>query len=66
MIDFKLLSKKVRANALKMVHKAKASHIASALSIVDILTVLYGSVMKFDKEDKVIETAKNYLELSII
>ena len=51
MIDFKLLSKKVRANALKMVHKAKASHIASALSIVDILTVLYGSVMKFDKSN---------------
>jgi len=33
-----------------MVHRAKASHIASALSIADILSVLYGQVMKFDPE----------------
>ena len=31
-----------------MVHKAKASHIGSALSIVDILAVLYGEVMNYD------------------
>lgn len=42
------LANRVRQNALKMVHKAKASHIASALSIVDILAVLYGKVMHFD------------------
>lgn len=33
-----------------MVHRAKASHIASALSIIDILTVLYGQVMQFDPQ----------------
>jgi transketolase len=31
-----------------MVHSAKASHVASALSISDILAVLYGRVMDFD------------------
>jgi transketolase len=31
-----------------MVHRAKASHIGSALSIADILAVLYGGVMRFD------------------
>lgn len=38
----------IRKNALKMVHRAKASHIASALSITDILAVLYGRVMAFN------------------
>ena len=31
-----------------MVHRAKASHIASALSVTDILAVLYGQIMRFD------------------
>ena len=39
------LATEVRGLVLKMVHKAKASHVASALSIVDILAVLYGQVM---------------------
>ena len=39
------LARKIRVNALRMVHRARASHIASALSIVDILAVLYGRVM---------------------
>jgi len=42
------LANRIRQNALKMVHTAKASHIASALSIVDILAVLYGKVMRFE------------------
>jgi transketolase len=40
-----ILATEVRGLVLKMVHKAKASHVASALSIVDILAVLYGQVM---------------------
>jgi transketolase len=35
-----------------MVHRAKASHIASALSITDILAVLYGEIMRFDPVDQ--------------
>jgi transketolase len=40
-----ILATDVRRLVLKMVHKAKASHVASALSIVDILAVLYGGVL---------------------
>ena len=42
------LANRIRQNALKMVHRAKASHIASALSVADILAVLYGQILRFD------------------
>lgn len=48
MLDTVNLAKRIRRNALFMVHKAQASHIASALSIADILAVMYGSAMKYD------------------
>ena len=35
-----------------MVHRAKASHIGSALSITDILAVLYGEVMQLDPDNQ--------------
>ncbi len=38
----------VRRDALRMVHRAKASHIGSALSIADIVAVLYGGVLRVD------------------
>jgi transketolase len=41
-------SARIRSNALRMVHAAQASHIASALSICDVMAVLYGNVMTFD------------------
>ena len=46
------LAKKIRIDSLRMVHRAKAAHIGSALSIADILATLYGGVLK--PEDKVI------------
>ncbi|WP_251370034.1 transketolase [Polynucleobacter sp. JS-JIR-5-A7] len=46
------MANRIRQNSLKMVHRAKASHIASALSISDILAVLYGVVMKYDRLDQ--------------
>lgn len=46
--DTTALARRMRGHALRMVHKAKASHIGSALSIVDILAVLYGRVMQLD------------------
>jgi len=49
--ESKNLAKKIRINSLKMVHKAKASHIGSALSIVDIVAVLYSGVMKLNPND---------------
>ena len=38
----------IRKDAIKMVHIAHASHIASALSIADVLAVLYADVLKYD------------------
>ena len=42
------LSNRIRQSALKMVYQAKSSHIASALSVTDILSVLYGEIMRID------------------
>lgn len=43
-----LLANAIRKTALQMVHRAKASHIASALSISDIVAVLYGRILRVD------------------
>lgn len=43
-----LFAKKIRSHALRMVARAKASHIGSALSISDILAVLYARVLRVD------------------
>lgn len=40
--DIDELSKKIRHNILRAILKSKAAHIASAMSIVDILAMLYG------------------------
>lgn len=45
------MARAIRRSALQMVYRAKASHIGSALSIADILAVLYGQVMKFNRFD---------------
>ncbi|WP_047250053.1 transketolase [Chromobacterium subtsugae] len=42
------LARAIRATALQMVHDARASHIGSALSIADILAVLYRNHLRFD------------------
>jgi transketolase len=42
------LARQMRTSALQMVHRAKASHIGSALSICDIVAVLYGQVLHVD------------------
>lgn len=42
------LAQRMRAHALRMVQRARASHIGSALSICDIVAVLYGRLMKLD------------------
>jgi transketolase len=44
------LARRIRVDALKMVHRARASHIGSVLSIADMLAVLYGSVLRVDPE----------------
>jgi transketolase len=41
-------ARKIRAHALRMVYRAKASHIGSCLSMADILAVLYTRVLHID------------------
>ena len=48
LIDF---AKNIRINAIKMVCKSKASHIAAILSVADIVAVLYGKVMNVNKDN---------------
>lgn len=43
-------AKEIRIQSLKMVVRAKASHIGSALSIADIVAVLYQSVLTYDND----------------
>ncbi len=45
------LSIAVRRDVLNMVFRAKASHVGSCFSVVDIISVLYGEVMKLDPQD---------------
>lgn len=44
-MEISTLSKEIRRHAIQMVAAAKASHLGGALSISDILAVLYGSVL---------------------
>ena len=45
------LAKSIRISALKMANSGGGSHIGSALSIADILAVLYGNVLKYDPKN---------------
>jgi transketolase len=42
------LATAIRVDALRMVHRANASHIGSSLSMADLLAVLYGGVLRVD------------------
>ena len=48
----KEFSKEMRKNILRMSHKAKTAHLASSLSCVDIVSVLYNSVINIEKVKK--------------
>jgi len=61
MTDTQFLARSVRRQALQMVHRAKASHIGSALSIVDIVSVLYGHVMQVDASDPRAENRDRFI-----
>ncbi len=51
MTDTRKLALKIRKHAVRMTNHAKSSHIASVLSIADILAVLYGHVLNFKAEN---------------
>jgi len=50
--QLKILATKIRAQVLKMTHRAKSSHVGSSLSIADLLAVLYGSILKINPKNQ--------------
>lgn len=44
------LARRIRCDALRMVHHAQASHIGSCLSVADLLAVLYTGVLRVDPQ----------------
>jgi transketolase len=50
-LDLKRTALNVRRNVLRMIKAGKSGHIGGALSVVDILTVLYFKIMKVDPGD---------------
>jgi transketolase len=46
--DYQASATKIRAHVLRMIHQAKSSHVGSALSIADLLAVLYGGILHVD------------------
>ncbi|MDR1984193.1 MAG: transketolase [Prevotellaceae bacterium] len=47
-IDYRGFARLVRIETLKMIYKAKASHIGGAFSMVDLLAVLYNGILVAD------------------
>jgi transketolase len=45
------LAQTIRAHALRMIAKAKASHVGTCMSMADLLAVLYGSVLRIDPKE---------------
>lgn len=47
----KNLATRIRAQVLKMTHRAKSSHVGSSLSIADLLAVLYRNILNINPKD---------------
>jgi transketolase len=54
-------SKSIRIETLKMVHEAKASHVGGALSMADLLSVLYEDVLSINPADPENKTRDRFL-----
>lgn len=50
-MNTKQLAKQMRLDVVRMAYEGKTSHVASALSCVDILAVLYHQIMTIDPKD---------------
>src|SRR3989304_6919883 len=46
--QLKLLATKIRAHVLRMTHRAKSAHVGAALSMADLVAVLYGNILRID------------------
>lgn len=50
------LAWKIRRDAIEMTHLSNGSHIASILSVADIIAVLYAKIMNYDTKNPKCET----------
>ena len=46
--ELELLANRIRRRAIKMIHRAKSSHVGSVFSSVDILAALYEKILRID------------------
>ena len=49
--NYTQFASEIRIETLKMIHRAKASHIGGAFSMVEILSVLYNGVLNIEPEN---------------
>lgn len=45
-VDTRAMAARIRRHALEMTHRGRSSHIASVLSMTDVMAVLYGAVLR--------------------
>ena len=60
-VDTNLFAKRIRNHVLDMTSRGGSSHVGSALSIVDILTVLYCKVMHYEVNNPSLETRDRFI-----
>jgi transketolase len=48
--DLRELARRIRRHAIEMTHRAGSSHVASSMSMAELLAVLYGSVLRVSPE----------------
>lgn len=46
--DLRSLARRTRADVLRMTHRARSSHVGSSFSMIELLLVLYGRVLRVD------------------
>ena len=59
--DTKQLAKRIRLHALNMTSTGGSSHIGSILSIADILSVLYGRILRFDSTNPKLKSRDRFI-----
>jgi transketolase len=60
-INYQKIAKGIRKKILKMIFDSRSSHIGSAFSCVDILTVLYFKILKIDPKNPSIESRDRFI-----
>jgi transketolase len=59
--DTFILAEKIRLHVVRMTSFAKSSHVGSALSIADILAVLYGKIMHYDPKEPKLKARDKFI-----